>query len=144
MKLAHLALIFTLFTVTTVPAATRYDRLGYPAACSIYDVCENDLCLRPNVPLNAFLLIDQDGVLFMTNDFDKPKVKLGFFESIDQARSFVTRAIDRDFGTVIVPRNDVSDGFALSVYSVQTTAGKTGISKRFTNILCNKIEKEPN
>ena len=80
----------------------------------------------------------------MTNDFDKPKVKLGFFESIDQARSFVTRAIDRDFGTVIVPRNDVSDGFALSVYSVQTTAGKTGISNQFTNILCSKIEEEPN
>ncbi|WP_341366085.1 hypothetical protein [Yoonia sp. BS5-3] len=130
------AAILTSLIPTLLSAA--FDQSGYPAGCSIYQVCEGGVCIRGNLPISSVTLIEDNGEYFMANSIEGVRYKLGYFSSLDEAQEFVSTAPERDFGAIIIPNNEVADAFGLNYHSVVTGHG-TYLSENVTKLICSAL-----
>lgn len=134
---SHLVAPILLSLTPTALGATPYQGIN-AASCSIYEICEDEICINVSLPFSSILLTEDSGEYHMTNSIESYRAKLGYFNSFDEAQEFVSRAEERDFGAVIIPNDEISDASGLSYYAVVSGRG-TYLSEHVTKLICSTL-----
>lgn len=136
MKLFTSILTTSGFVILSAASAyAAWDQYGFPAKCSIYSACENGVCVRVHVPNSMFLFEESNRYSIATSPTDE-RHKLGYFNTLEDARQSATNNDERDFGHVVVPNNEIADAFGMNIHDVVSRGDETFVSDDMVKLVC--------
>ncbi len=127
------------FVLLATHANAALNQYGFPAQCSIYQACQDGVCVRVYLPVSSVIIFAENDVYSMASSLDGQRYKLGYFETLEEAKLSVDGYEDRDFGSVVIPNNEVADAFGMNFHSTISRGGYTTVSDDVTKLVCSAI-----
>ncbi len=90
------------------------------------------------VPLYSLTLIREGEAYFLIGNASERR-KLGLFEDPINATSYLNENPRPDFSTVVIPNNEIADGFGLNFIPLVRSRDLVVMSNRITKFTCTTI-----